>query len=751
MIPVLYASTETVFTSNGLGKLADATTCRVTEERNGQYELEMEYPITGVHFSDIAISSLIKAVPADGKAAQLFRIYKITKPKNGIVTINAEHISYQLSHIPVSPFTAASVTAALLGLKQNAAETCPFEFWTDKSTAAAFSVKEPSSIRSLLGGVAGSILDVYGGEYEFDNYTVKLHQNRGTDRGVTLRYGKNITDIRQEINIASTYTGVMPYWKGTNSSQQEYVVTLTEKVLHSANASNFPYQRTIPLDLSSEFESEPTQAQLRARAQSYMTANNIGIPSVSIDVSFVALWQTEEYKDIANLERVNLCDTVIVEFPKLDISASAKVVKTVYNVLKDRYDSIELGEARTSLAQSIRSDITNSIPALPTDIVKKSFLQAELDAATQLITGGLGGYVVFNHDANGKPQEILIMDTDDIETAVNVIRFNRNGIGFSTNGYDGPFTSAWTIDGHFVADFITTGTLSANLIRGGVLALGGLNNGRGVLQLVDSSGNVIGTFDNSGINLTGEMEIVNGNAHFYLGSGCLPQYRIIEGLATYNIHGAFTKLYYNNQLWGISCDHVDKIGQGMNHYEEVKATKCAKFAKVIAVNATANAMENNNTYGGAPFLLIEYDGSRLDISSNADTDQGGSFWTTSLYRDHLPQYASSSSEKYKHDISDIINEELSPHRLLNLRIVQFIYNKDHPLQYDDMDGKTLPGFIAEDVAEIYPAAVIHDDEGNIKSWDERRIIPGMLALIQEQDKKIKDLENRLSRLEDLLL
>lgn len=470
MIPILFSPTEISFTSNGLGRLSDAITCQVTEERNGQYELAMTYPVDGVHFSDIVHSAFIYAVPADGKSPQAFRIYRIAKPINGIVEICAEHISYQTSHIPVSPFIANNVASALQGLKDNAEETCPFIFWTDKTTQGTFTVKTPESLRSRLAGTEGSILDVYGGgEYEFDMYTVKLHQNRGYDRGVTLRYGKNITDIEQEENIASTYTGVMPYWTGTDADNNEIIVMLDEKVLHSSNAANFPYQRTVPLDLTGEFSEQPTKAQLRTKAQAYMAANNIGVPSVSIKVSFVALWQTEEYKDIANLERVNLCDTVNVLFPKLNISATAKVVKTVYNVLQDRYDSIELGEAKSTLAQTIRSDISNNASKVTEDLPSKSYLRKALEKATQLLTGGLGGYVVFNYNANGEPQELLIMDTDDIQTAVNVIRINKNGIGFSTNGYEGPFVSAWTIDGHFIADFIDTGNINASLITTGEL------------------------------------------------------------------------------------------------------------------------------------------------------------------------------------------------------------------------------------------------------------------------------------------
>lgn len=518
MKPILFPENETQFNTNGLGRLADATSCLVTEERNGSYELEMDYPITGLHYSDIQMSGIIYAKPADGKTPQAFRIYKIGKPINGIVTINAEHISYQLSHIPVGPFEAETVADALLGLSQNAAETCPFTFWTDKTTIASFSVKQPVSIRSQLGGVQGSILDVYGGgDYEFDMYTVKLHQNRGFDRGVTLRYGKNITDIKQEENIRNTYTGVMPFWKN-GQDDDATLVMLTEKVLHSANASNFPYQRTIPLDLSSEWQEEPTEAQLRAKATAYMTANNIGVPAVSIDVDFVALWQTEEYKDIANLERVNLCDTVMVEFPKLDISATAKVVKTTYDVLSERYRTIELGEARNTLSKSISADIRGTANAVLENVPSESFIKKSIDRATELLRGGLGGYVVMSLNANGEPQELLIMDTPDIQTAINVIRINRNGIGFSSNGYEGPFTSAWTIDGHFVADFIdtgnlnasliTTGTMQADRILGGTMRLGGVSNQNGVLVLTDANGVEIGRMDNTGFTITGDITML---------------------------------------------------------------------------------------------------------------------------------------------------------------------------------------------------------------------------------------------------
>jgi phage minor structural protein, N-terminal region len=458
MMPKLYDSTETSFTSNGIGALADCVSCTVEESMNGAFELEMEYPTSGIHFEKLALRKIITAKPDPVRDPQPFRIYEISRPLNGIVTVSAEHISYDLTGIPVSTFTAGNITAALSSLKSKSVVTNPFTFWTDKTTQATMEVSEPASIRSLLGGSSGSILDVYGGEYEFDKYTVKLYNARGQNRGVSVRYGKNLTDIQQEENCANVYTGVYAYWKG-----EDALVETSPKVIAASGTYNFT--RIKVLDLSSEFDSEPTPAQLKSKAQTYMTANNIGVPKVSISVSFAQLEQSEEYKNIALLERVSLCDTVNVEFPELGVSTTAKCVKIVYDVLLNKIKTAELGDARTSLESTI-SDQAVEIQELP----DKTFLQKAVDNATSLISGNSGGYVVLHSSTGEKtPDEILIMDTNDIATATKVWRWNNSGLGYSSNGYNGPFALAMTKDGAIVADFITTGSLSASLIKTGTL------------------------------------------------------------------------------------------------------------------------------------------------------------------------------------------------------------------------------------------------------------------------------------------
>ena len=483
--PILYSATETNFDHNGMGILSACVSCEVTEEANGIFELAMQYPMDGLHFAEISDRTIIKAKADQFRDPQLFRVYAISKPMNGIVTVLAEHISYDLSGIPVKPFYASAVASALAGLKNNAVVDCPFDFWTDKSTAAKFTVSAPASIRSRLGGVAGSILDVYGGEYEFDNYAVKLHNSRGMNRGVSIRYGKNLTDIQQDQNCSNVATGVYPYWV---DSEGKTLVELPERIVNAPGTYNFVKIRT--LDLSSEFETQPTVDRLRAKTESYIKANNIGVPSVSLTVSFAQLEQTEEYKHLKLLERVSLFDTVNVEFPALGVSATARAVKMVYDVLADRVKSVTLGSVRANIADTIAGQ-ENRIETAKTEV--KSDIRKAQEAATAWLTNGKG-YAYFRKDDLGNIVDILFMDTQDANTAVNVMRVGQSGIGFSHNGVNGPYESAWTIDGNFVADFITTGNLSASLIKTGVFQSADgsftvdMQNGKFVVNIPNNDG-----------------------------------------------------------------------------------------------------------------------------------------------------------------------------------------------------------------------------------------------------------------------
>ena len=339
--PRLYPPTAAAWDTNGLGALSDCISCVVEETLNGPFELEMQYRLNGLHYADITLRSLILAKPNPAARPQPFRVYKISRPINGVVTINAQHLSYDLSGIVIEPFNAPSLASALEGMKTNAVTENPFEYETDKTVISDFVVSYPSSARSLVAGQRGSLLDTYGGELEFDRYQVKLLSHRGKDNGVTIRYGKNMTDVNQEEDGSGVYTGVYPYWyseeEGSADLGSSYVPVEGE----------FDFTRILLLDLTEEFENKPTAEELTQKAQEYISNHDPGVPTISTTVSW---YQSKDF-----VENVNLGDVVGVYFSRLGISAKAKIVKTRYNALQNRYESVDIGSVRSSIAGTIVS------------------------------------------------------------------------------------------------------------------------------------------------------------------------------------------------------------------------------------------------------------------------------------------------------------------------------------------------------------------------------------------------------------
>lgn len=459
MNPILYSPTERAFADNGVGVLSDAASCIVTEERNGSFELELQYPVAGIHYADITYRSVILARPRPDAAGQPFRVYRITRPMGGLVTVYAQHISYDLSGVAMPPFTAQGITGAFAAINASALPSdSGFTYWTDKTGTQSISSTLPLSVRSLLGGVRGSILDVYGGEYEFDRFTVRLWAKRGADRGVTIRYGKDLTSLEQEASCAAVYTAVYPYW-----TSGEATVELPEKTV--SVPGTFDFTRILPLDLSSSFDDAPSADRLRTAAQYYIADNKLGVPRVSLSLSFAQL----------DGERVDLCDTVSVIFPAMGVTARAKVIRTTFDVLRDRYTSVDVGDIRANIADTIAAQ-AQDLDAMPTtQAMQKAILNA-----TGWITGTGGGYVVFKRNDSGQATELLIMDSPEMSTAKNVWRWNLGGLGFSKNGVSGPYETAITQDGNIVGKFVTAeglhvkaanvdGTFSANKIVGGTI------------------------------------------------------------------------------------------------------------------------------------------------------------------------------------------------------------------------------------------------------------------------------------------
>lgn len=472
MIPILYKADATNFSTYGIGTLADTISCEVTEERNGAYECVLKYPITGQLYSEIYKERLIKVKPNDTSSNQAFRIYRITKPLNGIVTIYAQHISYDLVNIATKPWSTRAVMPQLAidRVLEYALTPHNFTFETDYSEVKEFIVDHPKSIRSVLGGSSGSLVDLWGGELEWDNYKIIHHRGRGKNTGVVIEYGKNLTKMEQDADNTSVYTDLLPYAVITDADGNETVVTLSEQILPIANTT-LAHRKTLIKDFTESYglEDEITEDNLRAKAEKYLANHPLGVESPSLTISFEPLWKQPEYAAV--LERVSLCDRVTIKHTLLGVKATAKVVVTKYDSLAEKYISITLGSVRSSLvdtitdAQASMKNTANKVDRLP------SLMASAIQNATDRITGQNGGYVVLRTDHEiGQPYELLIMDAPNIEDAVNIWRWNVGGLGFSSHGYNGPYETAITNNGQIVADFITSGTLVANIIKAGVLS-----------------------------------------------------------------------------------------------------------------------------------------------------------------------------------------------------------------------------------------------------------------------------------------
>lgn len=499
-IMILHDKTNNNWNSQGLGPLNEAMNPQVTRERNGAYELNFSYPVKGFLFKELLMGRWIvaDAGPSQTAKAQRFEIAEITKPKNGIVTVYCEHYSYQLVRSIVkigSKFEKITAQTALNQLKDRMEPKGDFTFYSDVSTQSSIDFTDPAKFKNaqeVLGGVQGSILDNFGGEYLFNNNQVRLLAKAGVERNVIIAYGKNLTDISQEESIENTYTSVYGWAKMDGEDGQ--IITLPETYLDSDYVDNYTQRRIKMVDFSQDKPANTTD--LRNLVTKYIKNNKVGIPKVNIKTSYVDLASSVMDAQLTNLEEIDLCDWVTVLFNQLDINTSAQIIKTVWNVALDKFDSLELGEASTNMSKVI----SDSQPDLNNITDKIGWLDnAQKEASNILNNPGKGNVVIYPSLAD--PQEILIMDTKDVNTAKNVWKWNAGGLGFSSTGYKGTYGLAMTNNGAIVADRMTTGTLRAINIIGvsisasditGTNIIGGLIKGAQFVQKNDLTTTTLG-------------------------------------------------------------------------------------------------------------------------------------------------------------------------------------------------------------------------------------------------------------------
>lgn len=755
MIPILYDSiVEGQIPSHfGLGSLTDTISAKCTEERNGAYEIVFEYASSGIHAEEILPNRFIKAKPNFTDAPQIFRIYKVGKEMNGKFTCYCEHISYDLGgKILPSNLVVFGSSAAVQKITEEGGGN--FNITTDIVSTRMFKTDVPSSTRSWFGGKEGSLLDLYGGEWKYDNYTCSLLASRGTDRGVQIRYGKNLTQLSQEIDMTNLVTGVYGY--ATNSSNN--TTTMGSRI---ATGLVLDAPHDIAVDFSNDVDwnsDTPIASQLNTLATRYISNNSASLIRMndSITLDFIQM------KDLS--DRVDLCDTVHIFFEALGINASMKCIKTEWDVLEERYTSATFGEARTSIADTI-SVQTKKLETVPT----VSQLTTTISNATQLITGNLGGYVVLHDsDNDGYPDEILVMNTDDIATATEVWRWNKNGLAYGTS-YEGPFnTLALTSDGKIVADAITTGTLSADRIKAGILSD---VNGNSSINMTN------GVAKLSNLKAISSFDLIEADETIYAQMGhSRPSQAYIKLVDYARLEGSsaesFLLLKNANVGYGISEIEADaknnvcfiklKSGGSSSVGFNASCDNLGGSLKLTKLDGTRTADLTPSSYGGNLYLgrdgktpislFNSADGGNLYIKNYANDQTVAQFSVGSGNKDGIMylfkadhtatiwalghtgnitcvSLTQTSSRKTKENIRPIEDSE----KILDLQAVAF--------DFKDKDrGTDKRGFIAEDVKEILPNLVTNDETPSLNYVE---MIPYLQDVIKKQEARIKALEEKL--------
>lgn len=743
----LFESTEISFNNNGLGCLNDAITCIVTEKLNGEYELELTYPVDGIHYNDISLDRIIYT-KANNYTEQPFRIYSISKPINKIITVNAQHISYDLSNITVKGALenyAYTVQEVFEYIRRMTLIPCRYSYSSDVTRTGNMCLSKPRSIRSILGTDEG-ILIIFGGEYEFDMYNVILHERRGSDRGVCIEYGKNLTDLKQEENNAEMYTAVYPYYFVEDDGLQ----TLDDNLVRIID--NPVREKILTLDLTSDFEEMPTQEVLIEQTRKHIEKEKLNEPKVSLTVSFV---KNPEISD--SLQDVRLGDTVTVKFIKLGVNSKSRCICTKYNCITDKYDSIELGEPTETLSDTV-SKVVKDQSNTETDLTNTNVkLDNEIDRATE----------------EEKEIHSEIVKTDES------IRLDVAAV---KSGLESQIT--------LTADTINSRV--TNVQSGLESQITQTANGLSA-RISDNSGN-ISTLFSTASSLSSQISDVNSNLSSRISQNASDiSMKVSRGYDLCNSISVSTDdISISGNRFIVNSDNfsLDRYGNLTANNANLSGYVNASSGNIGSLRITSSGLENETSSGGTMICnnsvksdngsfssisantILPYSGGNIHIGYNSDfitvggplnagkidcaqLATSGAIYVGSpgastaapncRIQDNTNRLAiaSGSSYRYKHDISPVYNADLDPHKLYDIDVCQYKYNLNYIDEDDQRYNQDVIGFIAEDIYEKYPVAADIGAFGQVNDWNLRFIVPPMLQLIQEQHKEIEILKSSL--------
>nr|DAG47184.1 MAG TPA: tail protein [Caudoviricetes sp.] len=733
----LFESSERSFKSNGFGVLSDTLTCVVKETLNGEYELEMTYPVTGKHFSDIEYARILYAKPNVHDDPQPFRIYEISAEIDGKITVNAEHISYDASGIPiwpVAPYYVDTPSQLIQYISNHSIVDNPFTMSTDITTVRQLNFNTPRSMRSLMGTDDNSLLSWYGGEWKYDKFKMELLQQRGSDKGIYIRYGKNLLDLNQERNIQSTYSGVLPYYYNEDDGFQY----LSERII--ACPGNHAHTKIYTLDLSSEFQEMPTESDLRTKTNEFISKNQLGIPAVNLTVSFLAIDEVRK-----TLLDVELGDIVHIRFPEMNIISDARVISYEYDVVAGRYSSIELGKTVSTIVDSI-TDIGEHINNINKTIEKEA---ERTTVRFEALDDRIESEVTTLRGADKRMASLITQTADAISSEVSRATKTENRLSslITQTAEEVSFKVTANDVSSMISQSASTIRMQASKL---VVKSDNFN--------LDASGNIVAAYckflcaPGTGVNMDNE------NGLWFNQNGI--HFRYYSGRSSAN-GGKDSRMTITDSRIGlssgcvnISADTVFTWGGGgtMNASEKKYvatrewvrqqgyATGTIPSLSGYAKTGSGNTFTANQTFTGK----IYNPGCGTSTGSANCRIQNGTYGLAK---------ASGSSKRFKHDVTSDINSELDPHRLYDINVVQYKYNDDYLDKNDQRYQQDVIGFIAEDILDKYPIAADLEDKTElttvelknprVSDWNFRFIVPPMLKLIQEQNDRIKKLEELL--------
>jgi phage minor structural protein len=501
LIPVIFKPGEKDFTTNGLGRLIDATRCEITEEANGKYELEMDYPAIS-RFSDYFENGYqIKAKPNDLEEYHIFEIKQTFKDTftNSIV-IYAQSRTYKLGNRQVRLVTVDNRNGAeaMRLIEQNMDEPCDIKLYSDINTASS-TVFEARNVLNCIAGEQGSLLQYWGGEIKREPFKLSLLRRRGRDNVGTVRYGKDLKGLTIKFDWQSIVTKVLPFAElqsGADGTSQR----IYGDAVKSEYINKYPdvYAQYVQF---TEDQGVKDSSSLNKVAGKYFTTLYPGSdkPKVSIELEIEKLTDSEEAKEFAKMRNYNLFDTFTVYHKFYDIDIQTKVTGIVYDALAEKTIKITAGDIQVAFYKQQSHDFQEAIKTL----TKKDYMSNFIDYITDLINGVKGGSIL--QYPKNRPHTLYFMDTDSTDTAKNVIAINNQGIGFSTTGWKGPFRNAWTIDGILNADFIRAGKIRSDIFEtsfnayGDILRLvnGALQAWNGKTKIMELTRKGMGFWDGS--------------------------------------------------------------------------------------------------------------------------------------------------------------------------------------------------------------------------------------------------------------